>query len=73
MWLRSSDLSRRAVLKLPPVGESVSDRSAMVGHFSAGEKWLFCFSASFNRLQKGIWDLKTISLLVAGGQMWKIR
>src|ERR1039457_7050513 len=42
-WLRSSDLSRRAVLKLGPVGESVSNRSAMVGHLfrSGGAGFLF--------------------------------
>ena len=45
MWLRSSDLSRRAVLKLGPVGESVSDRSAIVGHFSAPGEMAFSFPA----------------------------
>ena len=64
MWLRFSDLSRRAVLKLGPVGESVSDRFAIVGHFSAPGEMAFSFPASFSRLQKGIWNPKTISLLV---------
>ena len=64
-WLRSSDLSRRAVLKLGPVGESVSRRVTIVGHFSASGEWLFLFPPdSFARLQKGIWNLKTIALLV---------
>jgi len=73
MWLRSSDLSRRAVLKLGPVGESVSDRFAIVGHFSAPGEMAFSFPASFSRLQKGIWNLKTIALLVRTGKSWKKR
>ena len=52
------------MLKLGPVGESVSDRFLMVGHFSRRGKWLFYFPSGFSRLQKGIWNLKTINLLV---------
>jgi hypothetical protein len=61
------------VLKLGPVGESVSDRSAIVGHFSAPGEMAFSFPASFSRLQKGIWNLKTIALLVRTGKSWKTR
>jgi hypothetical protein len=47
MWLRSWDLSRRAVLKLGPVGESVSNRSRWLAISSARGKWFFYFPLSF--------------------------
>ena len=73
-WLRSSDLSRRAVLKLQPVGGIRKVSLAIVGHFfrSGGNGFLFPL-LSFDSPQKGLWNRTTISLRVMEDAAWKFR
>ena len=71
MWLRSSDLSRRAVLKLGPVGESVSDRSAIVGHFSAPGEMAFSFPAGLLSPPERYMEPKDDQPPSTDGKSWK--
>ena len=70
-WLRSSDLSRRAVLKLGPVGESVSDRSAIVGHFSAPGEMAFSFPAGLLSPPERYMEPKDDQPPSTDGKSWK--
>src|ERR1039457_7346885 len=66
-WLRSKDLSRRAVLKLGPVGESVSNLSAIVGHFFCWGKWSFLFPPSLELVSRKAYGTERRSASESGG------
>src|SRR5450759_5013078 len=55
MWLRSSDLSRRAVLKLGTSGGIRQQSLAIVGHFFRSGEMVFCFSPIFELVSRKVY------------------